>query len=57
MNNKWKTMALNGAPIILAVAMGLQTFIFGSDDIQTLKDEVAKLSERIVKLEKPSCHE
>lgn len=37
--------------------MGLQTFVFGTNDIQTLKKEMAELSERIAKLEQPATHD
>lgn len=57
MNEKVKKIAVGGSAIALAIAMGLQTFLFGSNDIQVLKDEVAKLSERIAKLETPMPNE
>jgi hypothetical protein len=53
MNENIKKIALSGSAIALAISMGLQTFIFGKSDIQTLKDEVIQLSERVAKLEKP----
>ena len=57
MNEKVKKIAVGGSAVALAIAMGLQTFVFGSNDMQTLKEEVAKLSERITKLETPTSNE
>ena len=57
MNEKIKKMAVGGSAIALAIAMGLQTFLFGDSDIKVLKEEVAKLSERVAKLEAPTPHE
>lgn len=57
MNEKLKKITVGGSAIALAIAMGLQTFVFGNSDIQTLKEEVTKLSERIAKLEAPTSHE
>lgn len=57
MNENVKKIAVGGSAIVLAIAMGLQTFVFGQNDLQTLKEEVLKLSERIAKLEVPTAHE
>jgi hypothetical protein len=57
MNEKMKKIAIGGSAVALAIAMGLQTFIFGQSDIQTLKEEVLKLSERIAQLEAPKANE
>lgn len=57
MNEKIKKIAVGTSAIALAIAMGLQTFIFGNNDIQSLKDDVVKLSERIAKLEQPAAHD
>ena len=57
MNEKIKKIAVGGSALALAIAMGLQTFVFGNSDMQTLKEEVAKLSERIAKLETPTTNE
>ena len=57
MNDSMKKIVAGGSAIALAIAMGLQTFVFGTSDIQTLKEEVVKLSERITKLEMPKAHE
>jgi hypothetical protein len=57
MNENFKKLAMSGSAIALAIAMGLQTFVFGNNDIQTLKTDLAKLSERIAKLETPALHE
>lgn len=51
MNDNIKKIAVGGSAIALAIAMGLQTFVFGHSDMQTIKEEVAKLSERVAKLE------
>ncbi len=57
MNEKMKKIAVGGSAVALAIAMGLQAFVFGTSDIQTLKEEVVKLSERVAKLEIPTAHE
>jgi polyhydroxyalkanoate synthesis regulator phasin len=57
MNEKLKKITVGGSAIALAIAMGMQTFLFGNSDIQVLKEEVAKLSERVAKLEAPTPHE
>ena len=57
MNEKVKKIAVGASAIAFAIAMGLQTFVFGQSDIQILKEEVLKLSERIAKLEAPAAHE
>jgi hypothetical protein len=57
MNENIKKIATGGSVIALAIAMGLQTFVFGKSDIQTLKDEVAQLTHRIAKLEAPIVHD
>lgn len=57
MSENMKKIAVSGSAIALAIAMGLQTFIFGQSDIQTLKEDVARLSERITQLEAPLVHE
>ncbi len=57
MNEKVKNVAIGASTVALAIVMGLQTFVFGSNDIQTLKKEMAELSERIAKLEQPVTHD
>jgi hypothetical protein len=57
MNETVKKYAVSGSAIILAIAMGLQTFLFGNSDIKTLKEEVATLSDRIAVLEVPVTRE
>ena len=57
MNEKIKKIAVGASAIALAIAMGLQTFVFGNSDIQILKEEVLKLSEQVAKLEAPAVHE
>ena len=57
MNENIKKIAVGTSAIALAIAMGLQTFVFGNSDIQILKEEVSKLSERVARLEAPAVHE
>jgi hypothetical protein len=57
MNENIKKLAISGSAIALAIAMGLQTFVFGKSDIQTIKEDMEKLSERVAKLEAPIIHE
>lgn len=57
MNETVKKYAVSASAIALAIAMGLQTFIFGKNDLQTLKDDVVKLSERVAQLELPKPHD
>lgn len=57
MNENIKKIAISGSAIALAVAMGLQTFVFGTNDIQSLKEAMQNLSARIAKLETPVAHE
>ena len=53
MNETIKKVAVGSSAVALAIAMGLQTFVFGNNDIKSLKEDVAKLSERIAALEVP----
>jgi polyhydroxyalkanoate synthesis regulator phasin len=48
---------MGGSAIALAIAMGLQTFVFGQSDMQRLKEDVSALSERVTKLEAPHSNE
>lgn len=57
MNENIKKIAMGGSAIALAIAMGLQTFVFGQSDMQKLKEDVAKLSECVAKLEIPHTDE
>ena len=57
MSENLKKIAVGGSALALAVAMGIQTFVFGQNDMQTLKSAVVELSERIAKLEAPQGHE
>ena len=57
MNENVKKIALSGSAITLAIAMALQTFVFGQNDLQTLKEDVAKLSERVAILEGPPARD
>jgi hypothetical protein len=54
MSDNFKKIAAGGSALALAIAMALQTFVFGQNDIQMLKEEVLKLSERIARLEMPA---
>lgn len=51
MNDNVKKIAVGGSALALAVAMGLQTFIFGQNDMQTMKETISALSDRVAKLE------
>jgi hypothetical protein len=57
MNDNIKKIAVGGSAIALAIAMGLQTFVFGHSDMQTLKETIAHLTERVVQLEAIKVHE
>jgi hypothetical protein len=57
MSENTKKIAVGGSALALARAMGLQTFVFKQSDIQTLKEEVQRVSERMAKLEKTVAHE
>lgn len=57
MNDNVKKIAFSISALVLAIAMVLQTFIFGKNDMQTLKDEITQLTKRITKLEAPAAHE
>lgn len=52
MSENMKKYAMTASGLALAIAMGLQTFVFGHNDMQTLKQEIAELSERVAKLER-----
>ena len=56
-NETMKKYAVGGSAIVLAIAMGLQTFVFGQNDLQALKDSVAKLAERVAQLEIVKVHD
>lgn len=51
MIDKTKKIAMGISGIALAIAMGAQTFVFGKNDLQTLKDQVAELSLKLEALE------
>ena len=55
--NQHIKMALSGSGLMFAIYMGLQTFVFGKNDLQTVKEDIVKLTERVAKLETPSIHE
>ncbi len=57
LNENIKKVAVGGSAVVLAIAMGLQTFVFGHNDLQVLKDSVAKLTERVAQLEVIKVHE
>lgn len=54
---KIKKVAISGSTAALAIAMALQTFVFGQNDIQALKEQVTQLTERLAKLEAPKAHD
>jgi hypothetical protein len=56
-HDKIKQIAVGGSAVAMAIAMALQTFVFGQSDIQVLKAEVAQLSKRVIKLEEPQNRE
>lgn len=57
MNENMKKIAVGGSAIALAIAMGLQTFVFGQSDMQTMKEQIMLLSDRIAKLEVSHSHD
>ncbi|MCA9508976.1 MAG: hypothetical protein KC505_11195 [Myxococcales bacterium] len=52
-----KKHAVSGSALALAIAMGLQSFVFGNNDILVLKETITSLSERIAKLEQSRIHD
>jgi hypothetical protein len=57
LNENMKKMAVGGSAIALAIAMGLQTFVFGQNELQAIKENVAQLTERVAQLEVIKVHE
>jgi hypothetical protein len=57
LNENMKKVAVGGSAIALAIAMGLQTFVFGQNELQAIKENVAKLTERVAQLEVIKVHE
>jgi hypothetical protein len=57
LNENIKKMAVGGSALALAIAMGLQTFVFGQNELQAIKENVAKLTERVAQLEVIKVHE
>jgi hypothetical protein len=53
MNEKFKKIAVSISAGALALALGIQTFVFGQTDLQKLQTEVAELTKRLVDIE--SC--
>lgn len=53
MNETIKKYAVSGSAVALSIAMAIQTFVFGQNDLQKIKEEVASLSERMAQLEMP----
>jgi len=51
LNDNAKKMTTTVAGIVFAIAIGLQTFLFGKNDLQTLTQKVDQLSQRIEILE------
>ena len=54
---KIKQVAVGGSAVAMAIAMALQTFVFGQSDIQVLKEQVTQLTERLAKLEVPKARD
>lgn len=54
---KIKQVAVGGSAVAMAIAMALQTFVFGQSDIQVLKEQVTQLRERLAKLEVPKARD
>jgi hypothetical protein len=57
LNENMKKVAVGGSALALAIAMGLQTFVFGQNELQAIKENVAKLTERVAQLEVIKVHE
>jgi hypothetical protein len=57
MNETIKKVAMGSSALALAVAMGLQTFVFGQSDLQIIKENIAQLTERVAQLETTHVHE
>jgi hypothetical protein len=51
MNDKFKKIAISISAGALALAMGIQTFVFGQSDLQKLQTEVAELTKRLATIE------
>lgn len=51
MNDKFKKIAMGISAGALALAMGIQTFVFGQSDLQKLQTEVAELTKRLADIE------
>lgn len=51
MNENIKKYAVSGSAIALSIAMALQTFVFGQNDLQKIKEEVSLLAKRIDQIE------
>lgn len=54
MSDNIKKYVAGGSAIALSIAMALQTFVFGQNDLQKIKEEVSVLSKRIDQLETPT---
>lgn len=51
MNEKYKKIAVGISAGALALAMGIQSFVFGQNDIQKLQADVAELNKRLTLIE------
>jgi hypothetical protein len=51
MSENIKKYAVSGSAIALSIAMALQTFVFGQNDLQKIKEEISALSKRIDQIE------
>lgn len=50
-SKKTKTIATIIAGVMLALSMGLQSLVFGENDLKSLSDQVANLTKRLEALE------
>ena len=51
MNENIKKYAVSGSAIALSIAMALQTFVFGQNDLQKLKEDILVLAKRLDQIE------
>jgi polyhydroxyalkanoate synthesis regulator phasin len=54
LSDNTKKLATTIAGLAFAIAIGVQTFLFGKNDMQTLTEKVDQLSQRIELLEQRS---
>ena len=51
MNDKIKKIAATISGIALALAMGIQTFVFGKSDMQKMNDDITAIAARVSTIE------